>query len=136
MKSDAQISGYTPTGLVFDDGSALDADIIIFATGFVGNPRDQVASIVGPEVEEQLEDMWQCDEEGEIRGLWKPIRRKSTCFSRADLNKLADPSRVADPGIWYAGGGISQTRFNSRFLALQIAADLAGTPLPVYYDTP
>lgn len=39
-----------------------------------------------------------------------------------------------DPTIWYAGGGIGQTRFYSRFLALQIQADLAGKTLPIYLD--
>ena len=50
----------------------MDADVIIFATCFVGNPRDQVTSIVGPELEEQLEDMWQRDKEGDIRGCGNP----------------------------------------------------------------
>ena len=76
MKSDAHVSGYTTTGLAFNDGTTLDADIIIFATGYEGNPRDQVAGIVGVEMEEKLEDMWCCDKEGEIRGLWKPLGRK------------------------------------------------------------
>jgi hypothetical protein len=36
------------------------------------------------------------------------------------------------PGIWYTGGGVTHARFYSRFLALQIKADLAGQSLPVY----
>jgi hypothetical protein len=80
VKSDALVSGYTPTGLAFEDGSSLDADVIIFATGYVDNPRDQVANIIGAETEAKLEDMWSCDKEGEIRGLWKPIGRKSTSY--------------------------------------------------------
>ncbi|KAF2095625.1 FAD/NAD(P)-binding domain-containing protein [Rhizodiscina lignyota] len=115
VKSDAAVTSYTETGLAFSDGTTLEAEVIVFSTGFVGNPRDQVCKIIGPEMEEKLEDMWCCDKEGEVRGLWKPI---------------------GHPGIWYAGGGISTTRFYSRFLALQIQADLAGTPLPVYYDDP
>lgn len=79
MKSNARLAGFTSTGLVFDDGSTLDADIIIFATGFESNPRNQVAEIVGEEVEEQLDDMWGCDKEGEIRGPWKPMRCKWPC---------------------------------------------------------
>lgn len=56
----------------------------------MGNPRDQVASIVGPEMEEQLEDMWQCDKEGEVRGLWKPIRRKSNLLHMPASIQLTD----------------------------------------------
>lgn len=33
LKSSAQISRFTKTGLLFDDGGTLDADVVIFATG-------------------------------------------------------------------------------------------------------
>lgn len=35
LKNDAQISHFTRKGLEFDDGSTLDADVVIFATGCV-----------------------------------------------------------------------------------------------------
>jgi hypothetical protein len=122
VKSDAQICGYTPSGLVFDDGSTLDADVVIFATGFVGNPRDQVASIIGPEMEEQLEDMWQCDKEGEVRGLWKPIRRKSTCFvCSAKMNRLIPTYRSENLVRWW------RHQHNEVLFALFGTADCGGS---------
>ena len=33
LKSDGPIASFTPTGLRFEDGSTLDADVILFATG-------------------------------------------------------------------------------------------------------
>jgi NAD(P)H-nitrite reductase large subunit len=33
MKSDSPIEHFTPTGLKFQDGSELSADLVIFATG-------------------------------------------------------------------------------------------------------
>lgn len=33
LKSSGQISRFTKNGLLFDDGSTLDADVVIFATG-------------------------------------------------------------------------------------------------------
>jgi hypothetical protein len=33
LKNDAQIARFTETGLEFADGSTLDADAVIFATG-------------------------------------------------------------------------------------------------------
>ena len=33
LKNDAQIARFTQNGLEFDDGSTLDADAVIFATG-------------------------------------------------------------------------------------------------------
>jgi hypothetical protein len=35
LKNDAQISRFTEKGLEFEDGSTLDADAVIFATGWV-----------------------------------------------------------------------------------------------------
>ncbi|KAF2097813.1 putative flavin-containing monooxygenase [Rhizodiscina lignyota] len=115
VKSGASIKSFTETGLAFDDGDHLEADIVLYATGFDINSRDQIAALIGEEMEQKTEDQWKCDKEGEMRGLWRPI---------------------GHPTIWYAGGGIGQTRFYSRFLALQIQADLAGKTLPIYLDTP
>lgn len=76
MKSDSKISHYTESGLAFADGSELKADVIVFATGFVGDMRQLAGSIVGPEVENQIGDIWGLDPEGEIRGLYKDPGRK------------------------------------------------------------
>jgi hypothetical protein len=42
---------------------------------------------------------------------------------------------LTDPGIWYMGGSIGQARYMSRFLALQIKADVEGVPFQPYEDT-
>ena len=76
MKSDALPTHYTPDGLAFDDGSEIKADVVVFTTGFVGNLRDMVGAIVGPEIHAQLEDFCGVDREGEILGAWKPTGRK------------------------------------------------------------
>jgi cation diffusion facilitator CzcD-associated flavoprotein CzcO len=76
VKSDAALTGFTETGLVFSDGSKLDADVVVFATGFEGNMRLAAKDLVGEKVGEKLEDWWGVDEEGELRGAWKPIGRK------------------------------------------------------------
>ncbi|KAH8802605.1 flavin-containing monooxygenase [Xylogone sp. PMI_703] len=115
IKSDAAIKSFTRTGLQFDDGSTLDADVIVFCTGFEGNMRHAAARIFGPEVDKGLEDFWGVNAEGEIRGAWKP---------------------QGYPGIWYHGGTIGHARYYSRFIALQIKADLEGIPLQVYKKTP
>lgn len=33
IKNDAQISEFTENGLLFDNGSEFDADVIVYATG-------------------------------------------------------------------------------------------------------
>jgi cation diffusion facilitator CzcD-associated flavoprotein CzcO len=77
VKSDALITGFNEQGLAFDDGSTLEADVIIFATGYEGNMKVLAAPMLEDSVVEKLHDYWYVDNEGEIRGAWKPIGRKS-----------------------------------------------------------
>jgi hypothetical protein len=48
----------------------------VFATGFVGNMRRQVDQLFGAEIGEQVGDYWTLDEEGELKGAFKPTGRK------------------------------------------------------------
>lgn len=48
---------------------------------------------------------------------------------------LIQPPLTIDPGLWYAGGSLAHARFLSRYIALQVKADLIGTPLSVYQKT-
>jgi cation diffusion facilitator CzcD-associated flavoprotein CzcO len=137
MKSDAALTGFTETGLTFDDGSVLEADVVVFATGFEGNMRLAVADIVGQEVSDRLDDYWRVDCEGELRGVWKPIGRKYTPDPiSTPLTSIPNTYPQLDPSIWFTGGNVMQTRFMARFLALQIAADVKGMPLEAYSNTP
>ena len=72
IKGDAAITGFTETGLEFGDGSKLDADIIVFCTGFSHDVRGEAIQVVGPEIGERLDDYWSLDDEGELRGAYKP----------------------------------------------------------------
>ena len=56
----------------------LDADVIVFSTGFEGNLREALIPILGDDVASRLNDWWGIDEEGELRGAYKPSGRK--CF--------------------------------------------------------
>lgn len=38
LKSGPRIERFTKTGLKFDDGSELDADVVLFATGYDAQP--------------------------------------------------------------------------------------------------
>lgn len=76
MKSDASLTQFTPSGLEFSDGSHVDADVIVFATGFESNMRLAASSILGRKVTNELEDFWGVDEEGELIGAWKPLKCK------------------------------------------------------------
>ena len=76
MKSGAGIARYAEDGLIFEDGSKIEADVIIYATGFAGNMRNSVRDLFGDEVAGRVEDFWGLDAEGEIKGAFKPSGRK------------------------------------------------------------
>ncbi|KAH7309304.1 hypothetical protein BKA65DRAFT_601543 [Rhexocercosporidium sp. MPI-PUGE-AT-0058] len=98
VKSGCEIREITAKGLVFEDGESMEADEIIFATGYL-NMRTQCRKIFGDEVADRVKDVWGFDEEGEIRTLWRGS---------------------GHPGFWFMGGNLALCRWYSRLLALQI----------------
>ena len=81
MKSDATPTAYTPSGLLFSDGTELPADVIVFTTGFQKGLRESIAPIVGSEIADHLEDFWCVDAEGELLGAFKSTGREYSCSS-------------------------------------------------------
>ncbi|OIW25660.1 FAD/NAD(P)-binding domain-containing protein [Coniochaeta ligniaria NRRL 30616] len=102
----AEVKEVLPTGVRFGDGSVVEADEIVFATGYE-NMKTQARIVFGDEIGDRVDDVWGFDEHGEIRSLW----RKS-----------------GHPGFWFHGGNLAMCRYFSRLLALQIKAQLLGLP--------
>ncbi|KAI5779373.1 flavin-containing monooxygenase [Geopyxis carbonaria] len=99
-----EIAAVLPTGLRFNDGSELQADEIVFATGYA-NMVTTAAKILGKDAVEGVEDVWGIDGETmETRGMWRAAKR----------------------GLWFMGGNLALTRWYSRMVALGIAAREAG----------
>jgi hypothetical protein len=136
IKAGAEPVAYTTTGLRFSDGTTLDADAVVWCTGFAdsnvsetavqilgGNSQkengstEEAQSVLGAqEISERLEGTWGIDGEGEVRGMWKRHPKLDN--------------------FWVMGGYTQQHRWHSRTLALQIKAALAGILPPAYRDTP
>lgn len=76
MKSDAMMTHFTPTGLAFDDGTELQADVIVFCTGFIGDAKADVVKVFGDELASNIHNYWGLDDEGELRGAFKPSGRE------------------------------------------------------------
>jgi len=109
VKSDSTVTSLDATGVNFADGSHLNADVIVYCTGFKKDTRDVLSGIIGDQY--KLEPVWGLNKEGEIRGVSKP---------------------TGHDHIWQNGGELQSMRFYGRFLAMQIAALLAGVrPEPV-----
>lgn len=100
IKQGQEITQVLPHGLEFADGSQLEADEIVFATGYQ-NMRTQAREILGDEVADRVGSIWGFDEEGEMRTIWR---------------------RSGHPGFWFMGGNLALCRYYSRILALQIKA--------------
>jgi len=104
LKNDAQLEQFTSTGLQFSDRSHLEADVVIFATGY-GDARIAMRKIVGAAIAERIPKVWGLNDEGEISGAWR---------------------EVGTEGLWYMAGNFAMARFFSKHLALQIKAKQAG----------
>ncbi|MCC3282888.1 NAD(P)/FAD-dependent oxidoreductase [Arthrobacter caoxuetaonis] len=114
-----QVAKLTGSGAVLDDGTELDADIIIYATGY-GSMNNWLADLISPEVADQVGKCWGYGSgttkdpgpwEGELRNMWKPTNVEN---------------------LWIHGGNLHQSRHYSTFLALQLKARMEGLPTPVY----
>ena len=62
------IKEFDGDGLVLADGTKLKADVVVLATGY-DNMRTTARKIMGDKVADRLYDVWDLDEEGELRAV-------------------------------------------------------------------
>jgi putative flavoprotein involved in K+ transport len=114
-----QVVEVDETGVILDDGTHLDADVIVYATGY-NSMNGWVADLMGQETADRLGKCWGLGSdttkdpgpwEGEQRNMWKPTQVTN---------------------LWMHGGNLHQSRHYSQFLSLQIAARMHGIDTPVY----
>ncbi|MBS0124107.1 NAD(P)/FAD-dependent oxidoreductase [Thetidibacter halocola] len=114
-----QVVSVDETGVNLDTGEHLDADLIVYATGY-NSMNGWVADLMGQETADRLGKVWGLGSdttkdpgpwEGEQRNMWKPTQVE---------------------GLWMHGGNLHQSRHYSQFLALQLKARMEGIPTPVY----
>ncbi|GHF19840.1 FAD-dependent oxidoreductase [Amycolatopsis deserti] len=114
-----QVDHLTRDAVVLSDGTELKADLVVYATGY-GSMNGWVADIAGQEMADRVGKCWGLGSgttkdpgpwEGEQRNMWKPTRQ---------------------PGLWFHGGNLHQSRHYSLYLALQLKARYEGIPTPVY----
>jgi putative flavoprotein involved in K+ transport len=103
------VTGFTKTGITLDNGSTIDADLVVFATGYEP-PTAAARQILGDEVADQLGEFAHVSDDLEYGRLWR-----HSGFDR----------------LWFMIAlSIEHGRFYSKLLALQIAAIEAGTVSP------
>lgn len=113
------VSHLTERSVVLEDGTELEADLVVYATGY-GSMNGWAADLISPEVADRVGKVWGLGSdttkdpgpwEGEQRNMWKPTRQEA---------------------LWFHGGNLHQSRHYSLYLALQLKARQAGIATPVY----
>ncbi|KAL2129700.1 hypothetical protein VTI74DRAFT_7430 [Chaetomium olivicolor] len=104
VKHGQEVAKILPRGLRLAGGTDLEADEIIFATGYE-NMRTTAKDILQEDLSDQVGDIWGWDQEGEPKTIW---------------------TNSGQPGLWFHGGNLALCRYYSRLVALQIVAKLKG----------
>lgn len=100
------VSGLSASGVVLDGGRALEADLVVFATGYLGAPS-VVREVLGDDIANRVGEFSKVGPDREYGRLWR---------------------RTAVDQLWFMVSlGIGDGRFYSKLLALQLAALDAGT---------
>ncbi|ABD88506.1 NAD(P)-binding domain-containing protein [Rhodopseudomonas palustris] len=119
LKSGVDVQRLTENAVILTDGTELPADLVVYATGY-GSMNGWAAELISKEVADKVGKCWGLGSntrkdpgpwEGEQRNMWKPTQQ---------------------PGLWFHGGNLHQSRHYSQFLSLQLKARMEGIPTPVY----
>ncbi|KAL4749580.1 hypothetical protein BDW72DRAFT_194717 [Aspergillus terricola var. indicus] len=94
------VLGYYEDGVILADGTKIDSDVVILATGFELSAK-LIERLMGKDVMDKVGKICALDDSQERIGVWKP---------------------TGVPGFWYMTGSFIWSRQFSAILALQIAA--------------
>jgi putative flavoprotein involved in K+ transport len=104
LKSGLEIERLTQRTAAFSDGSSLDVDVLVLATGY--QPlQEAVRTMFGDNVADRVGPIWGIGSDGELRNMY---------------------ARTAQEGFFVAGGGFPAARMYSQYTAMLIKADLEG----------
>ncbi|KAJ5903308.1 hypothetical protein N7504_005691 [Penicillium tannophilum] len=94
------VQEYYSDGIILSDGTKIESDIVILATGFERNIK-YVEQLMGKEVMDKVGELCGLDDSQERIGVWRP---------------------TGMPGFWFMTGSFMWSRQFAPILALQIAA--------------
>jgi putative flavoprotein involved in K+ transport len=123
LKSGTAVESVNEKSVRLSDGTALPADLVVFATGY-GSMNQWAEQLISKEVADKVGKVWGLGSDtkadpgpwvGELRNMWKPTQQAN---------------------LWFHGGNLMQARHYSLYLALQLKARMEGIPTPVYYVEP
>src|SRR5690606_16369986 len=94
----ADTDRFVREGLRMKDGTVLEADLVVLATGFLPQ-QESVRRLLGDTIADAVGPIWGFDDEGELRNMWRP---------------------TAQPNLWFTAGNFQMCRAYSKVLALQL----------------
>ncbi|MFA7554859.1 MAG: NAD(P)/FAD-dependent oxidoreductase [Spongiibacteraceae bacterium] len=98
---------FVEDGLKLNSGEVEPFDLVVMATGFQ-NMQENVRKIIGNEVADKVGSIWGFDENFMMKNMYK---------------------ETAQENFWIMGGALIDARVFSRYLAIQLVADLRGIKL-------
>ena len=100
-----QITSFEASGLTLASGEHIHADLVITATGYLGQ-REMAARLLGDALAERIGPVWDVNSDTqELNNMWM---------------------ETPQPGLWFFAGSLAQSRIYSKYLGLQIQAKLLG----------
>ncbi|KAI5984987.1 hypothetical protein F5J12DRAFT_59574 [Pisolithus orientalis] len=105
LKSNGSITRFTPNGLLFEDGSTLEADVVILATGYADG-RIAYLQLLPSHLHDAVQPLWGLDEEGELYSVAREIGGRG-------------PQAAKVAGLWAMLGNLAMCRFHSKHVALR-----------------
>ena len=107
VRSGHGVESLTETGVRLKSGEALPADIIIYATGY-GTMSDWIGRLFDDDTADRVGPCW---------GYGSGTKGDPGPWIGEQRNMWVE---TAQPGLWLTGGNLSQARFCSRLLGLQL----------------
>ena len=108
-----RIERFVAEGALLKDGTIVPADLLVLATGY-HTQQEMVRRLLGHDTAERVGQVWGIGADGEMSNMWK---------------------RTPQPGLWFMGGGLTQSRIYSKYMALQIKAIELGYIPPAFGGT-
>ena len=106
------IARFYQGGLELKDGSLLQADVVVLATGY-DNMRTTVRKTLGDQVADRCNDVWDLDEEGELKAVcrmssipWRHSLLTHWMLLRSGVRQAAIPASGSWAATWRCAGCI------------------------------
>lgn len=98
---------FTKHGLKLQNGTELEAELVVLATGFERDYRVLASRFIDEKLAARCIEQLGLDQDGEFRGLYDPVAEN----------------------LWSLAGSANQARWNSRFIAFKLQVEQLGKVL-------